>query len=142
MTTFEDTSDLQSIFVQNCLNRFEYLSTFGFELAGITRDNYGSEVTYKNRTTGVKVSYEVRENEIFVYLIRLVNAEIPEYLDAPSRWFYLDNLVKLRSPATNVPRKKGSDWLTPDDIDRILSAYAELLKVRGGRTARRFFCVF
>jgi hypothetical protein len=142
MTTFDDTSDLQAIFVQNCLNKFEYLSTYGFELAGNTRDNYGSEVTYKNRTTGVKVSYEVRENEIFVYLIRLINGEIPEYLDAPSCWFYLDNLVKLRSPATNVPRKKGSDWLTLDDIDRILSAYADLLRKYGEDVLRGDFSVF
>ena len=134
MTTFDDTSDLQAVFIQKCLNRFEYLSAYGFELADTTRDRYGSEVTYKNQTTGVKVSFDVRENDISVYLIRLINGEIPDYLDAPSRWFYLDNLVKLRSPATNVPRKKGGDWLTPDAIDRILSAYADLLRKYFART--------
>ena len=137
-----DRPDLQSIFTQKCLMRFEYLSTNGFELAGITRDSYGSEVTYKNRTTGVKVSFEVRENEIFVYLIRLIDGEIPDYLDAPSRWFYLDNLVKLRSPTTNVPRKEGGDWFTPDDVDRFLSVYAELLKEYGEDVLRGDFSVF
>jgi hypothetical protein len=142
MTYSYDRLDLQSIFTQKCLMRFEYLSTYGFELADITRDSYGSEVTYKNRTTGVKVSFEVRENEIFVYLIRLIDGEIPDYLDAPSRWFYLGNLVKLRSPTTNVPRKEGGDWFTPDDVDRFLTVYAELLKEYGEDVLRGDFSVF
>ena len=142
MTYSYDRLDLQSIFTQKCLMRFEYLSTYGFELADITRDSYGSEVTYKNRTTGVKVSFEVRENEIFVYLIRLIDGETPDYLDAPSRWFYLDNLVKLRSPPTNVPRKEGGDWFTPDDVDRFLTVYAELLKEYGEDVLRGDFSVF
>lgn len=142
MTTFHDTPDLRAIFIQKCLDRFGYLSAYGFELAGTTRDRFGSEETYKNQTTGVKVSFDVRENDISVYLIRLINGEIPDYLEAPSRWFYLDNLVKLRSPATNVPRKKGSDWLTPDDIDRILSAYADLLRKYGEDVLRGDFSVF
>jgi hypothetical protein len=142
MTTFDDTSDLQAIFIQNCLNRFEYLSTYGFELAGTTRDRYGSEVTYKNPTTGVKVSFEVRENEIFVYLIRLIDGEIPDYLHAPSNWFYLDNLVKPRSPRTNVPRKEADDWFTPEDVDNFLSVYAELLKEHGEDVLRGDFHVF
>jgi hypothetical protein len=142
MTTFDDTSHLQAIFIQNCLNRFDYLSAYGFELAGTTRDRYGSEVTYKNQTTGVKVSFEVRENEIFVYLIRLIDGEIPDYLDAPSHWFYLDNLVKLRSPRTNVPRKEADDWFTPEDVDHLLSVYAELLKEHGEDVLRGDFLVF
>lgn len=98
------------------------------------------EVTYKNQAMGIKVSFEFRENQIFVYLTRLINGEIPAYLDGPSHWFYLDNLVKLKgSPSTTLPRKEFGDWLTPDDIDEILTAYASALKEYGEDVLRGDF---
>ena len=141
-------SDLYSIpellrtFTQKCLDKFRYLATYGFELTSIEEDRYGTEITYKNETTGIRVSYEIRENDIFLYLIRLVKGEIPAYIDAPSRWFYLDNLVKLRSPSTTLPQKEPEDWLTPDDIDEILTAYANALKEYGEDVLRGDFSVF
>jgi hypothetical protein len=142
MTLSYDAPDIQSIFAKTCLRKFKYLSEYGFRLAGIERDSYGIEVTYKNRTTGIKISFEIRENDITVYLIRLVNGEIPEYLDAPSRWFYLDNLVKLRASATELPRKEGSSWFTPDEVDRVLGVYAELLNQYGLDVLHGHFSVF
>lgn len=142
MTVSYDKPDLHRVFTQKSLNNFRYLAAYGCELTSIEEDRYVVEITYKNQTTGIKVSFEFRENQIFVYLIRLINEEIPAYLDAPSRWFYLDNLVELRSPSTTLPRKEFGDWLTPDDINDILTAYASALKEYGEDVLRGDFSVF
>ncbi len=143
MTVSYNPPELQRVFTQKCLNKFKYLlAAYGCELAGIEEDKYGTEVTYKNQTTGIRISFEIRENDIFVYLIRLINGEIPAYLDAPSRWFYLDNLVMLRSPSTTLLRKEFGGWLTPNDVDDILTAYASALKEYGEDVLRGDFSVF
>lgn len=142
MTDSHHTPELSRAFTRKCLDKFKFLSAYRCELAGVEVDNYGAEVTYKNRTTAVKVTLELRENDIFVYLIRLVDGGIPAYLDAPSRWFYLDNVVKLRSPSTTLPRKRFGEWLTPDDIDHLLSDYADALRRYGEDILRGDFSVF
>lgn len=142
MTNSYDISELRRAFTQKCLDRFRFLTAYGCELTSIEEDTYGVEVTYKNRTTGIKVSFDVKENDVSVYLIRLVNEEIPAYLDAPSRWFYLDNVVELRSPSTTLPRQELGNWLAPDDIDHILAVYAEALKEYGEDVLRGGFSVF
>jgi hypothetical protein len=142
MTNSYRRAELQPVFAQKCLNKFRYLSAYGCELVGIEEDSYGTDITYKNQPTGIRISFEIRENDIFVYLIRLINGEIPPYLDAPSRWFYLDNLVRLRSPETTLPRKEAGDWLTSDDIDEILTAYAGALKEYGEDVLRGDFSIF
>lgn len=140
-----DSYDIQEprrTFTQRCLSKFKYLTAYGLELMSIEEDTYGVEITYKNQTTGIKVSFEDRENAIFVYLIRLANGEIPAYLDAPSRWFYLDNVVKLRSPSTTLCSKELGRWLTSQDIDHILTEYAEALKEYGEDVLCGDFSVF
>lgn len=132
MSDLHNISEVRRTFIQRCLKRFSYLTRYGCELVSIDEDSsYGVEVTYKNQTTAVTVSLEDRENEIFVYLIRLVNGVIPDYLDAPSRWFYLDNLVKLKSSSVTLPQKEFGNWLTPADIDHFLKVYAESLEEYG-----------
>lgn len=42
-------------------------------------DDFGSFVSYKNRTTGIKVSYEPMEGGVFVQLSKLVSGEFPSY---------------------------------------------------------------
>lgn len=142
MSNLYNIPELLSTFTQKCLDKFGYLADYGCKLASIEEDRYGVEITYKNQTTGIKVSFEVRENAIFVYLIRLVNSEVPAYLDAPSRWFYLDNVVKLRSPSTTLPRKKPGGWLSLSDIDHILAVYANALKEFGQDVLCGDFSVF
>lgn len=126
MTDTQNISKLRESFKEQCLSEFAFLASYGFEPTSVEEDRYGVEVTYKNRgeATGIKVSLEVRENDVFVYLIELVDGEIPSYLDAPSHWFYLHNLINLRSPPKPILRKEFGDWLTPADTDKILEDYA------------------
>lgn len=142
MNDLHDTTELNRIFTQKCLKKFGLLADYDFELTSIEENGYGVEVTYKNQTTGIKVSFEGRENAIFVYLIQLINGKIPAYLDNPSRWFYLDNIVKLRSPSTSLPRKEFGNWLTPSDIDYFLTMYADALKEFGKDVLFGDFSVF
>ena len=137
-----DISELRRTFIKECLDKFRFLEAYGCELVGIEENDSDVEITYKNQTTGIRVSFEVRENNILVYLIRLVSGEIPAYLDAPSHWFYLDNVIKLRSPSTTLPRKAPGDWMTPEDIDYFLTAYADALREYCGDVLRGDFRVF
>ena len=131
MSNLYDIPKLPRIFTQKCLRKFGFLADYGCELTSIEETGHIVEITYKNQTTGIKVSFESRENDIFVYLIRLINGEIPAYLDAPSRWFYLDNIINLRSPSTALPRKEFGCWLMPRDIDYFLTIYSDALKEFG-----------
>jgi hypothetical protein len=142
LTDLYDISELRNTFTRKCIDKFSYLDAYGFKLEDIKETEYRDQITYKSETTGIKISLEIRDNQIFVYLIRLINGSIPAYLDAPSRWFYLDNIVKFRSPSATLPRKGFGDLLTADDIDYILSEYALALKEYGEDVLRGNFSIF
>lgn len=42
-------------------------------------NHYGCFISYKNKTTGVKVSYEPMEGGVFVQLSKLVSGDFPAY---------------------------------------------------------------
>lgn len=142
MRDLYDTPELHRVFIQKCLDKFGFLASYGCELTNVEEDRYGVEVTYKNQTTGIKVSFESRENDISVYLIRLIHGDVPAYIDAPSHWFYLDNVVKFRSPSTMLPRKEPRDLFTPDDIDYFLTINADVLKEYGEEILHGDFSIF
>jgi hypothetical protein len=142
VTEWYDVSELHRQFKQACLSKFAFLTAYDFELTNINEEWYATEIVYKNQTTGIKISYETRDNDIFLYLIRLINGQIPAYIDAPSRWLCLDNLMKLRSPSRSIPRKGFGEPLTPDDIEHTLSAYAAALQEFGEDVLLGHFSVF
>lgn len=123
-----DISELRRVFIRGCRSKFNFLTYYGFEQATVREKWYATEIVYKNQTTGLKFSFESRENGIFLYVIRLINGEIPAYIDTPSRWLYLDNIVEFRSPSTTLPQKGFGEQLTPEDIDHVLTAYATALQ--------------
>jgi hypothetical protein len=108
----------------------------------IRRTSYSVDITYKNATTGIKVSLEPRENLVIVYLIRLADGEIPSYLDSPSSWHYLDTIIALRAPTDAVKQKLPDEQLTASDVERILTEYADALRKYGDDVLRGDFSVF
>lgn len=142
MRDSHNISELQRAFIQKCLDSFTFLAAYGCEVIGVEEDSYGAEVTYKNETTAVKISFEVRENAVFVYLIQLIDGEVPAYLDAPSRWFYLDNVLEFKSPSSGPIQKELEDWLTPESVGYLLASYADALKNYGEDVLHGDFSVF
>lgn len=120
--------EIYHVFRTACRQLFDFLERdYGFALVG-ARDlgALGISATYKNATTGVKVSLEPREKAVFVYIIKLSNGEIPQYLNSPSNWLLLECLLSIRSPSSKLP--PSGEWLTPSDVGSRLSAYAAALE--------------
>lgn len=63
-----------------------------------------------------------------LYLIRLVNGQIPEYLDAPRHWVYLDQILSQKSSHEMVKQESLGKWLRAKDVDRILQEYSQVLR--------------
>lgn len=111
------------------LDTFSFLiNEFEFRLLQSISNNYGIRIYYKNTTTGVEVNWEVREQRIFIMIIRLIDGEIPEYpifftSDSESYYYDLGDVMKV---------KNGSFFdygnLNNNDIESVLVNSAEYLK--------------
>ncbi len=99
------------VFIEICKETFEFLKNqYGFCELMEERESYVVYLTYKNNTTGVRISYEPIEEGVFVLLARSVSGEVPKEpifikSDLELNSFYLDDLVKLRKPEILVERK-------------------------------------
>ncbi|MBI3970041.1 MAG: hypothetical protein HY332_02020 [Chloroflexi bacterium] len=138
-----DVTDLGEDFVRLCRQIFDFLiHEYRFRVEGVTRDEHTVAVIYKNATTGVEISYEPRQNDIFVYLIRLVEGDIPAYLDRPLNWLYLHNLLEYKGSQRDIVHKSVGDWLTAADIETILRQYADALRACADDVLRGDFRAF
>lgn len=84
--------------------QFKFLeSDFGFRLSKSEKEDWGYELIYLNKTTGVKITYEFREAYIFIMLYKLVDGSL---LENPGRiqentilyGYGLDDIISLRNP--------------------------------------------
>jgi len=135
-----------STFERLCRQTFQFLvDDFGFKLTSIERGpiNVGIHITYKSPVTAVEVSFEPRENTLFVSLIRFVNGKMPEYLlKYPMNTFYVDELIDLKSPSLRVEQKKTSELLSSREVQAILKQYADALRQIGADVLRGDMRVF
>ncbi len=135
--------DLYGPFKEECRSIFRFLENeYGCSIVGMHEDEHSVAVTYANLTTGVKVGFEPRENFISVYLIRLVDGQVPEYIEAPSRWFYLDQVIRLRSPSSIITQKEPGEWIGLNDMRGILTRYAEALQEYADDVLHGDFSIF
>ena len=127
-------NNLYNTFENLCRQTFQFLEDdFGFKIASVERGpvNVGIHITYQGRSA-VQVSFEPRENAVFVYLIRLLDGKIPEYpLKYPMNSFYLDELINLKSPSLKVAQKGAGKLLSSRDLEAILNQYANALRQVG-----------
>ena len=83
------------------------------------------DVQFANHTTGVQVSLELREQQLFVYIVRLdPEAQFPPYFKSADRWLYLDALARLVNetpPTPSLPLDRAS-------IERAVKGHAAMLK--------------
>ncbi len=134
---------LQKQFEKSCKRTFQFLMDgYGCQIVSYGEHAAGMSITYANSTTGVKVSFEPRENLIFVYLIQLQEGKIPAYLDAPGNWVYFDAVLSMEKPEAEIQQKAFGDWLKPKEIDAILANYANALRIYGPELLAGDFTIF
>lgn len=120
--------NLEKTFEETCVKHFDFLSKkYGCDLKQREHNQEGFFIVYTNGVTGVKVSLELRENYIFVNLIKLDDGQIPSYLENPTKWVYIDELIAEKCPDQKIAQKKFGDWLTPVDVELIVKKYADML---------------
>lgn len=84
--------------------QFKFLeSDFGFQLSKSEKEDWGYELIYLSKTTGVKITYEFREAYIFIMLYKLVDGilvENPRSIQENTvlYGYGLDDLIGLRNP--------------------------------------------
>jgi len=84
--------------------QFKFLeSDFGFQLSKSEKKDWGYELIYLNKTTGVKITYEFCEAYIFIMLYKLVDGglvENPRSIQESTvlHGYGLDDIISLRNP--------------------------------------------
>lgn len=87
-----------------CMSHFQFLMTeYKFKLRKKSMKYLGLELAFQNDTTAVKISFEWREQYIFVSLCRLVDGKLvnnPIFIDSNSiiNCYGVNTLLKIRAP--------------------------------------------
>ena len=85
----------------------------------------GTAILYTGRETAVRVELEPRDDQICIWLVRLVDGRLPPlFAYAPSHWLPLDEL----EPSLRVARRMFGEAFTAAELDRTLSVAAETLR--------------
>lgn len=114
---------------------------------------YSYRMTYKNKTTAINISYDVRDEGISVLIYRLVNGEIPGYpifvrKNTVINCYYLDRIIAVRSssPDEELYTKKHAREFPPiydaKTIEKIVNEYGEALEKYGTDILTGDFSVF
>ncbi|MGI8607483.1 MAG: hypothetical protein ACR2L0_10115 [Gaiellaceae bacterium] len=85
----------------------------------------GTVIPYTGRETAVRVELEPRDDQVRVWLVRLVDRKLPPlFAYAPSHWLPLDDL----EPSLRVARRLFGESFTAAELDRTLSVAAATLR--------------
>jgi hypothetical protein len=133
---------------QSVIRQFEESTRTAFEFLveefGCTGPEVGHpdalsrDVQYWNETTGVQVSLELREEQIFVYLVRLTpNGQFPPYFRHADQWLYMDALLRLSGAELSRPKVLGATTIVS-----LVRNYARALRQHGRAILRGDFLTF
>ncbi len=108
-------------FVPACEEKLGFLER---ELGFHRRVVDGTAVQFEGDRTAVRVELAPRDDEICVWLVRLVNGRMPPVFSyAPSHWIPLDEL----EPGLRYRRRMWGDRFSRDELDRTLAMTASAL---------------
>lgn len=108
--------------ILNC--EFNFLKVdYGFELVSCKDNPDFYKLIFKNVTTGVSITYDYRDANIFVYLIKLVNGQIvedkiPISINKPLNSIELSYIIKYRN----------EESLTKPLFDDSVNSFEDLVK--------------
>lgn len=120
MKTFVDPG---AAFVPVSTDRLSFLE----EEHGFRREvvGDGTAILFMGRETAVRVELEPRDDQICVWLVRLVDGKLPPLFPyAPSHWLPLDEL----EPSLRVARRMLGEAFTAAELDRTFSVAAATLR--------------
>lgn len=120
-------------FNKKCRESFRFLEDVYMCVVTEEENAYGVFITYLNKTTSVRISYEQREGGLFLFVSKLINGDIPEYpivitQDSEINGFYLDDILSIRAPEEI---KKFHEMLSKGSQSELaaeLFFYASMLK--------------
>lgn len=119
--------------------KFSFLvSDFDFKLIESHKHNWGYQIVYVNKVTGVKVTYEYREAYIFVELCELIDKKIIDNPlnikeDSVLHCYGLDDLINIRNPSELVKPayeygKTSKYYDSQNGLALYVSAFADNLR--------------
>lgn len=118
-----------------CKKHFDFLAEdYGFKETIYEENSYGCYLTLSNKTTAVRVSYEVRDGGVNALLYRLVDGAIPSYPifikpDIIINCFYLEDVVALKSSSGHFePILSGGANPNSQALETDLMQYATALR--------------
>lgn len=122
----------QQEFKKKCRELFRFLEQEYCCNVTTRQDSYGIFITYLNKTTGVRVSFEPREGGVFVLLSQLISGKVPPYpifVKSQTRLYsyYLDDIVCLRAPAEIFEQRTHSANRNTESVDK-LCYYSTMLR--------------
>jgi hypothetical protein len=141
-------AEIYNDFEGECRRWFDFLETdFLFRIISLNKNDVEANITYANETTAIDVRYELKDNLVFVYLIRLIDGKIPDFpltikTDTELYKFDLDSLIHLRSASLAVDQKQFGYPFSQKDFEVILSRYSKALQKIGSDILKGDFTVF
>lgn len=137
------------------LNKFQFLiDEYDCKLIEQVDDSLFYQLTYKNSTTGVIVTYDAREQYIDIDLYRLVNGQIIKNLmhalkgNETINGFSLDYIVKKKTlrDTTQIlsihEYGKDADFTSPEGFSKYLDLFTTNLKKYAGHILKGDFTDF
>jgi hypothetical protein len=136
-------------FEDSCIRSFEFLiRNFGFK-AGRSKSELGNcYLTFMGEAAAIKVSFVPRDRGVVVLLYRLVDGKIPPYEifikpETIINSFYLDNIIALRSPSTEIESNfTNIGKPTSEELESALAANADALKNHAQDILQGDFSIF
>lgn len=124
--------DLRETFEERCRLHFAFLSSdFGFRIDSVRKDVFGCFITYINKFAEVKFDFCPLDAWIKVTIFQVIDGQIckPTIFFDPNQElhsFEFDVLTLIRT--NKIVTQKEDDLYNVDEIERILSEYAGLMK--------------
>lgn len=124
--------------------RFAFLTElFAMRRIKVEKSARGEAVTYRNTTTGVRITFEPMDGGIFVYVIRLRDGKVPPYPifikeDTVLDWFRIQEITSVREPSLQLVRslKEASFHPPKGELTRILTPMARAVRKHCGDILR------
>ena len=131
------------VFREQCSQVFAFLITdYGCDSPVYGDKRMFDTVTYRNDTTGVRITFSPRDNDIVVHLIRLFDGEELSPSWYGERWVHLGLLLRFRAEIVTVWYKEWPDLINAEDIKRILRECAAALRTHAADILAGDFSIF